>query len=327
MKHLHIILAVTLLLLGVTGCGRAPEVNGKKTLRVGHFPNITHAQALVARQMAAEGKDWFGERLGPEVELQWFVYNAGPSAMEGIFTDSVDLTYVGPSPVLNAYCKSRGEEIRVIAGAANGGAGLVVAGDGRINKPEDFRGRKIATPQLGNTQDIAARAWMKHQGFKLTQLGGEVLVLPTANPDQLSLFQGGKLDGVWTVEPWISRLELEAGGKLYLEQKEEVTTVLISSVKALETKRDRVAKFVRAHEELTLWINENPEEAKRLVAAALKAETRREFPQRLADRSWPRLTFTSKISREPFEVLIKEAQSVGFLKRATPVDQLVVLLP
>jgi NitT/TauT family transport system substrate-binding protein len=308
----------------MAGCRRAADTDGKMTLRVGHFPNVTHAQALVARQMAAEGKDWFGQRLGPGVTLQWFVYNAGPSAMEGIFTDSIDLTYVGPSPVLNAYSKSRGEEIRVIAGAANGGAALVVPGDGRISKPEDFRGRKIATPQLGNTQDIAARAWLTHQGFKLTQLGGEVLVVPTANPDQISLFQGGQLDGVWTVEPWVSRLELEAGGKVFLEQKDEVTTVLVSSVKALETKRDLVAKFVKAHVELTDWINQNPDEAKRLVAAALKAETRREFPARLANHSWPRLKFTSQISREPFEALIKEAQSVGFLKRIAPLDQLVV---
>lgn len=323
---LRVLLAALLLLLGLTACQRAPEADGKLTLRVGHFPNVTHAQALVARQMAAEGKDWFAERLGPGVEVQWFVYNAGPSAMEAIFTDSIDLTYVGPSPLLNAYAKARGEEIRVVSGAANGGAALVVPGNGRISKPADFKGLKVASPQLGNTQDVAARAWFKQQGFKMSQLTGDVLVLPTSNPDQLALFKQGQLDAVWTVEPWVSRLELEAGGKVFLEQKDTVTTVLVSSVAALNKRRDLVAKFVKAHAELTDWINQHPEEAKRLLSTALEKETKRPFPKQLADRAWPRLTFTSDISREPFEALLKEAQSVGFLRGTVSLDKLVVPL-
>lgn len=322
----RVLLAALSLLLGLAACQRAPKVDGKTVLRVGHFPNITHAQALVAREMAANGKDWFGERLGPGVEVQWFVYNAGPSAMEAIFTDSIDLTYVGPSPVLNAYVKARGEEIRVVAGAANGGAALVVQGDERISKPSDFNGRKVATPQLGNTQDVAARAWFKQQGFKMSQLSGDVLVLPTSNPDQLALFKQGQIDAVWTVEPWVSRLELEAGGKIFLEQKNTVTTVLVSSVEALEKRRELVTKFVKAHAELTDWINQHPEEAKKLVSAALEKETKRAFPPKLADHAWPRLTFTSEISREPLETLVREAQSVGFLRGAVSLDKLVVPL-
>ncbi|MHA3775090.1 ABC transporter substrate-binding protein [Verrucomicrobiota bacterium sgz303538] len=320
------IIASAIALLGAA-CQRNPgsgTEGGKQILRVGHFPNITHAQALVARQMATEGKDWFGERLGPGVEIQWYVYNAGPSAMEAIFANSIDLTYVGPNPVLTAYDKSRGEEIRVIAGAANGGAALVVPADGRISKPEDFRGKKLATPQLGNTQDVAARAWLQKQGFKVTQLGGDVQVLPTSNPDQLTLFEQGKLDAVWTVEPWVSRLELEANGKIYLEQKDAMATVLASSVKALETKRDLVTKFAKAHAELTEWIKQNPDESKRLVSAALKDLTKRDLPATLANHAWPRLTFTTEVTREGFEALVKEAQSVGFLKGAAPLDKLVI---
>jgi NitT/TauT family transport system substrate-binding protein len=298
----------------------------KATIRVGHFPNITHAQALVASQLQRQGKGWFEERLGPDVTIQWFVYNAGPSAMEAIFANSIDLTYVGPNPVLNAYVKSEGEEVRVIAGAANGGAALVVQGDGKLSKPQDFKGKKIATPQLGNTQDVAARAWAKKNGFRITQLGGEVLILPTANPDQLSLFQQHQVDAVWTVEPWVTRLELEANGKVLIEQKEALTTVLASSVKFLKQRPELAKKFVAAHIELTKWINEHPAEAKELLRAELKELTKRDFPAQTADHAWPRLTFTSDISRAPFEALVSEAQSVGFLKGAGDLGRLVEVL-
>ncbi|MDE3084685.1 MAG: ABC transporter substrate-binding protein, partial [Verrucomicrobiota bacterium] len=143
----------------------------KVTLRVGYFPNITHAQGLIGSETTREGKGWFERRLGPDVTIQWYPFNAGPGAMEAIFAGSIDLTYVGPNPALNAYIRSDGDEIRVLAGAAEGGAALVVAGGGRIKTPTDFRGKTIATPQFGNTQDVAARAWLKKQGFKITLTG------------------------------------------------------------------------------------------------------------------------------------------------------------
>jgi NitT/TauT family transport system substrate-binding protein len=295
----------------------------KVTLRVGHFPNITHAQALVARQLDRLGKGWFKERLGPDVEIEWYMYNAGPSAMEAILTKAIDLSYVGPSPALNIYQKSGGTEIRVLAGAANGGSGLIVQGDGRITKPEDFRGKKLATPQMGNTQDVAARVWLKKHGYRITQSGGDVNLMPTANPEQLSLFQTGQIDAVWTVEPWLTRLELEAKGKLYLEEKDAITTVLVSSVAALKAQPALVKKFVEAHAELTRWINEHPAEAKELVRLELKKLTKREFPAETTDRAWSRLHLTSEIALGSLETLLKEAQSVGFLKGFSDLSQFV----
>src|SRR6059058_766510 len=207
----------------------------KTTIRFGHFPNITHAQGVIAHALSRQGKGWFEKYLGPNVEIQWFTYNAGPSAMEAIFAKSLDVTYVGPGPALNAYLKSSGEEIRVISGAANAGAALVVKADSPIKTAADFRGKKIATPQLGNTQDISCRAWLKAQGFKVTQTGGDVIVLPTANPDQLGLFQSGGVDAVWTVEPWVTRLEREAKARVFLEDKDVITTWLVSSAKFLSS--------------------------------------------------------------------------------------------
>ena len=309
--------SILLLLLAAT-VARAEKL----TLRVGYFPNVTHAQGIIGSQTTREKHGWFEARLGPDVTIQWFPFNAGPSAMEAIFAGSIDLTYVGPNPALNAYIRSQGDEIRVLAGAAEGGAALVVAGDGHVAKPGDFRGKRIATPQLGNTQDVAARAWLKKQGFRVTLTGGDVSVLPAANPDQLQLFQQGKLDGVWTVEPWVSRLELDAGGKIFLEQNDAVTTVLVSSVKFLKSHPDLADKFRAAHVELTAWVNAHADDARALVRAGLSAEMRREMSAALVTSAWRRLKFTDRVTQAQFDALVGDAQSVGFLRDAIPLDRL-----
>jgi NitT/TauT family transport system substrate-binding protein len=289
-------------------------LGAKTTVRIGYFPNVTHAQALVARGMAAEGKGWFEARLGPEVELQWFAYNAGPSAMEAIFAESIDLTYVGPSPAINAYMRSEGEEIRIVAGSARGGAALLVRPGAQIEKPSDFRGKKMATPQLGNTQDVAARTWLKAQGFHITQLGGDVFVLPTANPDQLALFQQGKIDAVWTVEPWVSRLEAEAGAKVFLEQTDVVTTVLAARAKFLAQNPALVARFVQAHRELTNWIQQHPAEAQAIVTKELTDEMKHAIQPALIASSWRRLTFSSDLNLKSIETLVADARGLGFIR-------------
>ena len=301
----------------------AMSIAGDKTvIRVGHFPNITHVQGLVAHSLSRQGKGWFEARLGPDVEIQWFIYNAGPSAMEAIFARSIELTYVGPGPALNAYAKSQGDEIRLIAGAANGGAALVVQPNTNLKVPSDFKGKKIATPQLGNTQDISCRAWLASGGLKITQIGGDAQVLPTQNPDQLSLFQQRKIDAVWTVEPWVSRLETEAGGKVLVEEPETATTVLVSSAKFLNENRELARKFWQAHRELTDWILKNPEEAQRIAKAELLAETRTDMPAELIARAWRRITFTSEIPRASVQAFVVNSQKAGFMKSVPDLSRL-----
>lgn len=312
-------IAAVLLALVISGPSSAEPV----TIRVGHFPNITHVQGLVAHGLSRQGKGWFEQRLGPDVKIEWFVYNAGPSAMEAIFAGSLDLTYVGPSPSINAYAKSRGDEIRILAGAANGGEALVVQPDSSLKTPADFRGKKIATPQLGNTQDVTARAWLVAGGLKITMTGGDAQVLPTANPDQLTLFRQKRIDAVWTVEPWVTRLEMEAGGKILLEVPDAVTTVLVSGVKFLNAKRDLARKFVAAHKELTEWIKNNPAEAQKLVRDELSAEMRAEISPVLVAQAWKRTTLTSEISRDVLEKFLANAKSVGFLRDAPDLSRLI----
>ncbi len=295
----------------------------QEVVRVGHFPNVTHVQALVARNFERQGRNWFGERLGPTVKVEWYAYNAGPSAMEAIFANAIDLTYVGPSPALNAYARSRGEEIRIVAGAVNGGAGLVIQPGSDLAKPADFKGKRIATPQFGNTQDVAARAWLVAGGLRVTQTGGDAQVLPTANPDQLALFKNKQLDAVWTAEPWVARLELEAGGQVLVEEKEAITTVLVSSTKFLAQKRDLARRFVAAHRELTDWIQQNPAEAQRMVGEELKAGFRAELPPEVVTRAWGRMTITTDVAPAAFQTYVASAQQVGFLRGAPDLARLI----
>jgi len=297
------------------------------TIRIGHFPNITHVQGLVAQHLSRAGRGWFEERLGKDVKIEWYVYNAGPSAMEAILADSIDMTYVGPSPALNTYAKSKGEEVRIIAGAAAGGAALVVQPDASLKQPADFRGKRIATPQLGNTQDVACRAWLANGGLKITQTGGEAFIVPTPNPDQLSLFQQKKLDGVWTVEPWVSRLEQEAGGKVLVEQSSDSITVLVSSVKFLRTKRDLAKRFVQAHAELTAWIRAHPDEARQMVQQELAAETQGKISAELIAHAWPRIILTTDASLEEYRQFVVNAQRAGFIRTPPDLSRLIERIP
>lgn len=315
MKALHLII------LALFACLR-PTNAADTVLRVGHFPNITHAQALVAHNFSRQGKGWFEERLGPGTKIEWFVYNAGPSAMEAIFAQSIDLTYVGPAPALNAYTKSNGAEVRLIAGAANGGAAFVVQPDQNLKAAADFKGKKIATPQLGNTQDISCRAWLIAGGLKITQLGGDAQVIPTQNPDQLSLFQQKRVDGVWTVEPWVSRLERESGGKILIEEREVATTVLVSSVKFLGANRELAKKFVEAHTALTEWMMKNPDEAQKMIRAELLEQTKSDMSPDLIAQSWKRIVFTPEIPRASVESFMQNSVKTGFIKSAPDLSKL-----
>jgi len=305
--------------LAFSGSARA---QGALVLHIGMFPNITHAQALVAANMTREGKGWFESKLGRPVKIEWLIYNAGSSAMEGIFTKAIDMTFVGPSPAVNAYARSNGKDIRVMSGALRGGEALVVKGD-EIQRPSDFRGKTIATPQLGNTQDVECRAWLIDNGIRVTLVGGDARVLPTANPDMLPLFKQGQLQAAWTVEPWVTRLINEAGGRIFHSDPDALTTVLVGSGEFLTKNAQLAADFKKAHEELTAWILANPSEARRRARDELTAITKREISQALVDEAWTRLTFNCEITVTPFEKFLAQAKQVGFLRAKINLQDLI----
>ncbi|HZQ18463.1 MAG TPA: ABC transporter substrate-binding protein [Terriglobales bacterium] len=288
-------------------------------IRVGALPNITHPQAMIGK---ANG--WFEKALGSGAKAEWKSFNAGPSAIEALFAGAIDMTYVGPNPAINGYVRSNGEALRIIAGATSGGAALVVRGDSGINKPEDFHGKRIASPQLGNTQDVALRAWLKANGLKTRDKGGDVEVLPTANPDQLILFLKKEIDAAWVPEPWASRLVHEANGRVFLDERtlwpngQFVTTELVVSTKFLQSHSDLVRKWLQAHVQLTGWINSHIPEAKQILNQQIQRETGKVLSPAVLDDSFGRLQVTYDPLRGPLLRAAQLAFDSGFLGRQMP---------
>ncbi len=289
------------------------------TIRVGAFPNLTHSQAMVGK---ANG--FFERALGPGVKLEWKTFNAGPAAIEALFAGAIDMTYIGPNPAIQGYVRSNGEALRIIAGATSGGASLVVRSDSGIEKPGDFHGRKVASPQQGNTQDVALRAWLRAHGMKSLDKGGDVQVIPMANPDQLTLFLKKELDAAWAPEPWATRLIREGNGRLFLDERELwpqgqfVTCHLIVSTKFLDDNPELVKKWLRAHVELTEWINGHLPEAKKILNQQVQAETGKALPASELDEAFGRLQVTYDPLRSSLITAAKSSFDAGFLGRQMP---------
>jgi NitT/TauT family transport system substrate-binding protein len=310
----NILLAILLITASATGAQQKPLI-----LRVGYFPNITHAQALVGR---AGGQ--FEKAVGSGVQIEWKAFNAGPSAIEAMFANAIDLTYVGPNPTVTGYVRSQGDAIRVIAGAASGGASLVVRQGAGIQKASDFHGKKVATPQQGNSQDVALRAWLRANGLKSREKGGDVQVLPITNADQFTLFLKGQVDAAWAPEPWAARLVHEAGGRIFLDERdlwpnhEFVSANLIVRPKYLKEHPDAVKNFLRAHVELTDWINKNPAQAKQIMNKQLQKETGKPLAPEVLDDAFSRMTVTYDPIRSSLLKSTQQAFEEGFLGRTPP---------
>lgn len=321
-KFAKITMAFAVCLMAFACSKRADD--GKTELSIGHFPNITHAQALVAHQLSRQGRGWFESRLGDNVKIAWRVFNAGPSAMESLFAGAVDVTYVGPSPAINAFSKTGGRDIRIVSGSADGGSTLVVKPSLNIKKVSDFKGKTIATPQLGNTQDVACRAWLIENGLKVDLTGrGDATVQALANPEQLMMFRRGDIDAVWTVEPWVSRLILEGGAAVFHDQREAVTTVVATSLRTARNHPELLEKFVKAHRELTDWINANPGEAQKLVQMELTALSGgNKVSMELVKAAWPRIVFTNTVNRAELQKFVDRAYNCGFLKKKTDITNI-----
>lgn len=292
---------------------------GPAVIRVGAFPNITHPQAMVGK---ANG--WFERAMGPNVRIDWKTFNAGPAAIEALFAGAIDMTYTGPNPTISGYVRSQGAALKVVAGAASGGAVLVVRSDSGINKPEDFHGKRVASPQLGNTQDVALRAWLKAHGMKPVDKGGDVQVLPMANPDQLTLFLKKQLDAAWAPEPWATRLIREGNGRLFLDERDLwpnrqfVVTNLVVSNKFLREHPDLVKNWLRAQVELTEWTNGHLPQAKKLLNEQIQKETGKALPPAIIDEALTRIAVTDDPIRASLLAAARSAYEAGFLGRQMP---------
>jgi len=294
-------------------------IKAEETIRVGYFPNITHSQAVIGIANGA-----FQKALGDNVKIETKIFNAGPSVIEAIFAGALDLAYVGPNPAINGYIKSDGKALRIIAGATSGGAALVVRLDAGINKIEDFHRKRIASPQLGNTQDVFLRAWLRGNGFLFKENGGDVEVVSIANPDQLTLFLKKEIDAAWTVEPWVSRLVKDGKGKIFIDEAslwpngDFVTTHVIVTKKFLEKHPEIVKNWIRAHVELTRWINNNPNEAKAILNQEIKKMTGQTLSQEVLDEAFSRIKITYDPIRKSLFTSAQQAFEQGFLGKEKP---------
>ncbi|MEP7215036.1 MAG: ABC transporter substrate-binding protein [Anaerolineaceae bacterium] len=289
------------------------------TLRLGYFANVTHAPAVLG---VADGS--FQAELGTNVKLQTKVFNAGPAAIEALFAGELDAAFIGPNPAINGFQKSNGQEVRIVAGAASGGALLIVRPQANINSATDLANKTIATPQLGNTQDVALRSYLRKNGLKPKDNGGNVTVLPTANADQLTLFQKGDIDGAWAPEPWATRLMLEAGGKVFLDEKslwpngQFVTMQLVVSAKFLKENPKAVERLVRAEVKATQFINANPEKARETVNKGIEQLTGKALSKATIDGAWKNLTFTYDPIASSLTKSARDAFDAGLLGRNEP---------
>jgi NitT/TauT family transport system substrate-binding protein len=292
-------------------------VQGVKTLRIGYFPNINHAQAVIGL-----GNGDFQKALGNNVKVETFQFNAGPSAIESLLANRIDASYIGPNPAINGYVVSDGKDVRVIAGATSGGASFVVRNDSGINTVKDLGGKKFASPQLGNTQDVALRKYLVDNGFKTTENGGNVTVTPVANADILTLFLKKELDGAWVPEPWATRLVKEANGRILVDERDLwppegkfVTTHIIVRPDYLKENPDVIKKLITAHVNETQWINSNKEQAIKEFNVQLKKLTGKELPEDVLAESLTRLEFTDDPIKPSLLKSANDAYDLGFLAK------------
>jgi NitT/TauT family transport system substrate-binding protein len=290
------------------------QIQSAQTIRLGFFPNITHAQALYAKATR-----YYETNI--HAQIKWAAFNAGPSAIESLFADAVDATFVGPNPAINGYIRSHGEKFVIVCGAASGGAALLVRPGSGIESEKDFANKTLATPQLGNTQDVAARLWLAEKGYRLKDRGGNVGLVPLSSADQLTLFKKGQIDAAWTIEPWVSRIEQEAGGKILLEEKSlwpegrYVTTHLVVTKTFLRENRELIKRLLAAHIELTELIKTNKESCLKVLNDQIKVETTRALKPEILKSAMDRVEFTWDPVPSSLYRAAEGAHKIGFLRK------------
>lgn len=298
------ILSLSLFLFAIV-----PAADSAQSVRIGYFANITHAQAIVGK---ANGT--FEKKSGEKID--WKVFNAGPTAMEALLSGSLDMAYVGPNPALNAYVRSEGKALRIIAGAASGGASLVVQKGSAVRNAADLKGKRVASPEYGNTQDISLRHWLKAYGLKP---GRDLQVMPMKNSEILDFFGQGRISAAWVPEPWVSRLLNEVNGSILIDERtlwpggRFPTAVLVVRREFLEKNRELVARLLDAHIESTLWINESPQRSEKLINSELAKITKKPLPEKTMHAAMSRLSITYDPIPSALIISADRARSLGFL--------------
>jgi NitT/TauT family transport system substrate-binding protein len=295
------------------------QTSEQNTLRIGYFPNINHAQAVIGL-----GRGDFQNALGDNVQVTTQIFNAGPPAIEALFANQIDVAYIGPNPAINGYVQSNGEALRIISGAASGGAVFVVRNDSGINSPQDLANKKFSSPQLGNTQDVALRKYLLDNGYKTKENGGNVEIIPAKTADIVLLMIKKDIDGAWIPEPWGAKLIKEANAKVLVDERDLwpdgqfVSAHIIARTDYIERNPDIIKKLLNAHIDMTAWINDNRDEALQIFNAELNKLMGQTIPEDELREGISRIKLTHDPIKESLFKAANDAYDIGFLGKTRP---------
>ena len=292
------------------------EQSHENNLRIAYFPNVGHVVPIVGIE---EG--FFLENFDSDTKIESRVFDSGPQVIESLFANSVDIAYVGPGPAINGFLNSENKNIKILSGAASGGASFIVHPNSEINSASDFIGKKIAAPQIGNTQDVSLRHYLSENNLKPAEKGGSVIVYNISNPDIYTLFVKGEIDGAWVAEPWATILETELGGnRLFFEEdlwpnKQFASVLLIVNSNYAEKNPEIISNYLLSHHQTVNWINENPTETRNIFNTFLKSHLGQSLSDDVVDISLSNLEITSDPVSDSVYSFAEKADALGYLGR------------
>ena len=309
-------IGVTLLVIAIGIASYNSDEARENTLRVAYFPNIGHAIPVVGME-----RETFEENLGNSTLIESKIFDSGPQVIESLFAKSIDIAYVGPGPAINGFLKSEKHDVVILSGAASGGASFIVHPNSQINSVDDFAGKRIAAPQIGNSQDVSLRSYLAENQLKPYEKGGSVIVLNIPNPDIYTLFAKGEIDGAWVPEPWATILVQELGGKrLFFEEdlwpgKKFASVLLIGRQDYVEKNPQVVANWLDSHRQIANWINENPQETRVIFNKFMKNHMGQSLSDSVIDGALSNLEITTDPVGDSVYEFAKRADSLGYLGR------------
>ena len=309
------IVVIVAIAITIISFSDSDQINQDK-IRVAFFPSIGHIIPIVGLE-----EKIFEKGIGEEKQIETKLFDSGPQVIESIFSGSIDVAYVGPGPIINGFLKSDGKDIKILSGAASGGASFIIQPNSGLESLENFDGKRIASPQISNSQDVSLRHYLESHGLKSVEKGGTVFVLNISNPDIYTLFAKGDIDGAWVPEPWATILVQELDGiRLFNEEKlwpneEFASVLLIVRTEYLENNPETIQKWVESHEKIVTWINSNPDKSKSLFSSFLIDYMGKSLPTKIIDESFSNITITSDPIKNSVIIFAERADSLGYLGR------------
>ena len=303
-------------IITLVGLTQASVDDSQNKIRVAFFPSIVHAVPIIGMETQT-----FANNLNDDLDIEVKIFDSGPQVIESIFSNSVDIAYVGPGPVINGFLKSDGNDLKILAGAANGGASFVIQKNSGLELIENYSGKRVAAPQISNTQDVSLRHYLAENGLKSAEKGGDVFVLNIANPDIYTLFAKGDIDGAWVPEPWATMLVEELDGVRLFDENEFwpenqfSSVLLIGRSDYIEKNPEIIKKWINANEKTVEWINNHPDESKKLYNEFLKSYMGRTLPQNIVEKSFSNIIITSEPLENSVYIFAERADALGYLGR------------